>query len=119
MSELAKNRHVRGKLVYRTEHGGERVEGGRAWFMTTWHPDGHRHRPSLGSRHTPQITTTPGKLKTVRCASCATHLSISVARFLAGAIAQRWPDACRCRRTRREPEPTSIPKGIVSWMERE
>jgi hypothetical protein len=36
------NRHVRGKLVYRAERDGRRIERGREWFATTWHADGQR-----------------------------------------------------------------------------
>jgi len=37
-----KNRHIRGRLVYWGETEGRRIERGREWFMTTWHPDGQR-----------------------------------------------------------------------------
>jgi len=42
MVQSKANRHVRGKLVYWHEVDGRKVERGREWFMTTWHPDGER-----------------------------------------------------------------------------
>lgn len=42
MGSLEKNRHLRGKLIYWHAPEGERLERGREWFMTTWHPDGQR-----------------------------------------------------------------------------
>lgn len=42
MTRMRRNRHARGKLVYWGTVDGRRVERGREWFMTTWHPDGQR-----------------------------------------------------------------------------